>query len=137
MAYVADETSHDQPRMTSLARSGAIVTLGTSLSRLTGLARISVIAYVVGFTRLTDGYNLANATPNILYELLLGGVLTATVVPIFVDHFERDDEEATSAVVSVAVVVLAVISLLGVLLAPYIARLYTMRITDADVASQR
>lgn len=111
--------------------------LGTALSRLTGLARISVIAYVVGFTRLTDGYNLANATPNILYELLLGGVLTATLVPIFVDHFERDDDEATSAVVSVAIAVLVAITVVGVLLAPLIAHLYTLRITDPDVASQR
>lgn len=123
--------------MTGLARSGAIVALGTGLSRLTGLARISVIAYVVGFTRLTDGYNLANATPNILYELLLGGVLTATLVPIFVDHFERDDEEATSAVVSVAIAVLVAVAVVGILLAPLIAHLYTLRITDPDVASQR
>ena len=58
------------------------------------------MAYALGFDRLTDTYNLANTTPNIVYELLLGGVLSATLVPLFVEHREKGDEEGTSAVVS-------------------------------------
>ena len=54
--------------------------VGTALSRLTGLIRLAALAYALGFTRLTDTYNLANTTPNIVYELLLGGVLSATLV---------------------------------------------------------
>ena len=36
---------------------------------------------ILGATLLSDAYNLANTTPNIVYELLLGGVLSATLVP--------------------------------------------------------
>ena len=53
---------------------------------------------------LRDAYVLANNTPNIIYELILGGILTATLVPLFIAQLEHDDDEGTSAVVSVAVV---------------------------------
>ena len=73
-------------------RSSAYVALGTLLSRLTGLVRVGALTYAVGALALADAYNLANTTPNIVYELLLGGVLSATLVPIFVDAFDEGDE---------------------------------------------
>ena len=50
-----------------------------------------------------------------LYELLLGGVLTATLVPQFVRHVEREDDEAVSAIITVAMFVLVAVSIAGVL----------------------
>jgi putative peptidoglycan lipid II flippase len=118
-------------------RSSVPVALGTALSRLTGLARLAAMAYALGFTRLTDTYNLANTTPNIVYELLLGGVLSATLVPVFVEHRDRGDDDATSAVVTVAGVVLLVLTVVGVLAAPAIVRLYTLRVEGAAAAAQQ
>ena len=66
--------------------------------------------YAVGAFALADAYNLANTTPNIVYELLLGGVLSATLVPVFVDRFEDGDDDAVSAVLTVATVALAVLT---------------------------
>ena len=37
---------------------------------------------------LADTYNLANSTPNIVYELILGGILTSVFVPVFVDRMK-------------------------------------------------
>src|SRR5207245_6329463 len=85
-----------------LVRSSAAVAMGTLLSRVTGLLRVAVLAYAVGRASLADTYNLANSTPNIVYELLLGGVLSATLVPLFVEHLQRRDEHATAAVFTVA-----------------------------------
>ncbi len=81
-----------------LLRSSAAVATGTLLSRLTGLVRVFVLAYAVGLGTLADGYNIANATPNIVYELVLGGVLSATLVPLFVEHIAHGDDRATSAI---------------------------------------
>ena len=64
-----------------LARSSAAVAAGTLLSRLTGLLRVVVLAAAIGKESLADTYNLANITPNIVYELLVGGVLAATLFP--------------------------------------------------------
>ena len=85
--------------------------VGTGLSRLTGVVRVLALAYALGFTRLADAYNLANVTPNMLYDIILGGVLSATFIPVFVDRLatrsEREAWRAISAVVTLAVVVLA------------------------------
>jgi len=75
----------------------AVVGLGTALSRITGFLRVSAMA-AIGFGQLTDVYNVANSTPNIVYELLLGGILTATLVPLFVEHLHHDDEHAADAI---------------------------------------
>ena len=113
------EAAHTQ----RLARSSAIIGLGTLLSRITGLLRVSALA-ALGFTALTDVYNVANSTPNIIYELLLGGILTATLVPLFVESHERNDPDATAAINTVAVVLLTIGSVIGVLAAPWIIGAY-------------
>ncbi len=119
-----------------LVRSSAVVGLGTALSRITGFLRVSALA-ALGFARLTDVYNIANSTPNIVYELLLGGILTATLVPLYVEHYERKDQRATDAINSVAIAALAVISVLGFIAAPWIIDLYMLRLHGAGKAAQQ
>ena len=107
-------------------RSSAVVAVGTALSRVTGFVRIAALAYALGVTALAGTYSYANETPNIVYELLLGGVFTATLVPLFVKYFESDDEDAVSAVATVSMLALLAVTVLGILLAPLIVRLYTL-----------
>ena len=76
--------------------------LGTGVSRLTGVGRILVLAYALGFSHLADAYNLANTTPNMLYDIVLGGVLSATFIPVFVDRLAtRAASEAWRAISSI------------------------------------
>ena len=93
-----------------LLRSSAVVGVGTALSRITGFLRVAAIAYALGASTVAGVYAYANETPNIVYELLLGGILTATLVPLFVRNLADGDEEATNAIVTVAVVALLVIT---------------------------
>jgi putative peptidoglycan lipid II flippase len=120
-----------------VVRSSIPVAVGTALSRLTGFARLAAMAYALGFDRLADSYNLANTTPNIIYELLLGGVLSATLVPVFVDFREKNDEEATSAVVTAVGLALVLLTGLGIILAPAVVHLYSLRLPDATAAAQQ
>ncbi|HEY4410440.1 MAG TPA: murein biosynthesis integral membrane protein MurJ [Acidimicrobiia bacterium] len=120
-----------------VVRSSVPVAVGTALSRLTGMARLAAMAYALGFDRLADSYNLANTTPNIVYELLLGGVLSATLVPIFVEHREKGDDDATSAVVSVVALALVLLTGLGIIVAPVVVKLYSLRLHGADAAAQQ
>ena len=106
-----------------LARTSALIGLGTLASRVTGFLRVSALA-ALGFDRLTDVYNVANSTPNIVYELLLGGVLTATLVPLFVASYENDDPDATTSINTVAVTLLLSGTILGTLAAPWIVDFY-------------
>jgi putative peptidoglycan lipid II flippase len=119
-----------------LVRSSAAVAMGTLLSRVTGLLRVAVLAYAVGRASLADTYNLANSTPNIVYELILGGVLSSTLVPLFVEHLQRRDERATAAVFTVALTALVVLTAIAMLFAPLIARLYALDTTGTERAAQ-
>jgi putative peptidoglycan lipid II flippase len=120
-----------------MLRSSAVVGVGTALSRVTGFLRVAAIAYALGVSTLAGVYSYANETPNIVYELLLGGVLTATLVPLFVQHVEDRDDDATSAVVTVAVIALLIITLVGEVLAPLIVRLYTIDVSGHGIEHQR
>jgi putative peptidoglycan lipid II flippase len=98
------------------------VALGTGVSRLTGLLRIIALAWALGQSPLADAFNLANTTPNMLYDIVLGGILSATFIPVFVEQLSnRTKEEAfrsISAVLSVSVVVLIISTVGALLLAP-------------------
>jgi putative peptidoglycan lipid II flippase len=138
VSRAADTTPGERrPDTGRILRSSAVVGVGTALSRATGFLRVAAIAYALGVSTLAGVYSYANETPNIVYELLLGGVLTATLVPLFVTYFEDRDDEATSAVVTVAVLALVGITIVGELLAPLIVRLYTINVSGHNVADQR
>lgn len=114
----------------SILRSSALVGVGTALSRLSGLARTAALTYALGGLVLADAYNLANTTPNIVYDLVLGGILSATLVPFFVDRFDDGDQDGVDAVVTVAVVALVALTVTAVAAAPWIFRLYTWAAGD-------
>ena len=116
--------------MSGLLRSNVVVASGTAISRVTGFLRIAVLTYVLGQTSLSDAYLLANETPNIVYDLLLGGLLSATLVPLFSTFVEQDDDEATNVVISVSVVLMGALTAVAVIAAPLIFRLYSLNIAD-------
>lgn len=132
----ASPTSHDPAASTSaLVRSSSIVGAGTLLSRATGMLRTIALAAVLGGRTLAQGYNLANTTPNQIYDLLLGGVFSATLVPVFVDQLRHDDEDGTNAVVSVLASALILLTIGAMIFAPWIFRLYTWRADPAERAA--
>ena len=123
-------------------RNTALMTIGTTLSRLTGYVRIAAQTAALGVTigALGDTYTRANTTPNIVYELILGGILTSVFVPVFVDHQRRNGREAAfdlgRRVLTLALVLLSVVALAGIVFAPQIMRLYLVASDAPDREAQ-
>ena len=114
------------PERGGLLRSNLIVASGTLTSRFTGLIRTSLILLVLG-SGLNDAYVTANNTPNMIYELILGGILTAALVPLFTDDLERGDgRDATSAIISFALVALLVVTVIALIAAPLIILIFSL-----------
>jgi len=113
-------------RSRSLLRASALPAVGTSLSRATGLLRIAALTAALGLTEVADVYNLANTTPNILYELVLGGVLSSTLVPLFVRSLDDPEDDTASVLATVSFVGIVVLALALTLLAPLINLLFAL-----------
>ena len=72
----------------SFVRNTVVMSAGIAISRLTGFLRLAGDGLRDRHhreSRLADAYNVANTTPNIVYELALGGILTSVFVPVFVE----------------------------------------------------
>lgn len=108
--------STDQDNRALIRQSGGVA-LGTAASRVTGLLRIVVLTWAIGQTNLTDIFNLANVGPNLIYELAIGGVLSATLVPLFVQLRKASDEETASIVSSSLVLLFGALTVAVLLLA--------------------
>lgn len=116
----------DEPGTERLARSGVAMAIGTMASRGTGFLRTVVVAAAIGLT-VGDSYNVANTIPNIIYDLLLGGLLTSVVVPLLVQaaHDDGDGGEAyAERLTTIVLALLSVVAVVGVVLAPEIIALY-------------
>jgi putative peptidoglycan lipid II flippase len=111
----------------TVLRHSRAMAAGTVVSRATGFLRTAVIAAAIGPHLVGDAYNIANTTPNILYELLLGGVLTSVVVPLLVRaaRQEGDNGEAyAQRLLTLVIVVLGAASVVAVAFGPQIVDLY-------------
>ncbi len=115
--------------------------VGTTLSRITGVGRVVALTAALRTGGLGDAYNLANTTPNIITDVVIGGVLSATFVPVFVDRLttRRSEEawKAISAVVTATVAILIASTVVFFIFTPEIIHLYTVTNHRADVAQQQ
>ena len=120
----------------SLLRASAMPAVGTALSRVSGLVRVAALTAALGLTNVADVYNLANTAPNILYELVIGGVLSSTLVPLFIHAQDDPEDESTSVMVTVAFVAITVLTLIAVIAAPLLNRLFALSVDGPERASQ-
>lgn len=110
-----------------ILRAAGTMAVATLVSRITGLLRTMVLAAALGVGLVNDAYNTANTLPNIVYELLLGGVLTSVVVPLLVHAQERDRDGGVGyaqRLMTLATAGLVVVTGLAVLAAPLLTALY-------------
>jgi putative peptidoglycan lipid II flippase len=136
----ADTPGGARPPEPSLARSTALMATGTLLSRITGLLRVTVLVATlgVGESRLADVYNVANTTPNIIYELVLGGILSSIFVPVFVEvrstRGQRQAWHVARATMTIAIAGLGLLAAVTMVAAPWIIRLYVHSGSPAERA---
>ncbi len=110
-----------------ILRAAGTMAVATLVSRVTGLLRTIVLAAALGVGLVNDAYNTANTLPNIVYELLLGGVLTSVIVPLLVHAQERDRDGGVAyaqRLSTVAIAGLVVVTAVAVAVAPLLTALY-------------
>lgn len=113
---------------TALARNSAVMASGTIASRVTGVARDIAMTAALGFFLVSDAYSLGNSLPTVVYILVVGGALNAVFVPQLVRRMKEDADGGKAyadRLLTLVATTLLVVSVLAVLLAPWIVDLYT------------
>lgn len=111
------------PESGSVVRNSAIMAVGSIVSRITGMLRVAAIGGALGATFVNDDYQLAIALPNMVFELLVGGVLSSVIVPTLVRRRRHDGDGGQAyaqRLLSLAAIALAVATALTVAAAPLI-----------------
>tara|TARA_R110000868_G_scaffold28031_4_gene105493 strand:- start:27993 stop:29606 length:1614 start_codon:yes stop_codon:yes gene_type:complete len=119
----------------SLSRTAASVGSMTFISRIFGFIRDMICAHVFGASPAYDAFLVAFKIPNFLRRLFAEGAFSQAFIPILSDYRMNKDKNATQILIDntcgILALVLAIITVLGIIFAPYIARIYAPGF-DAD-----
>jgi putative peptidoglycan lipid II flippase len=120
-----------------VGRASAILASGTLVSRLLGFLKVIVFANIVGqIGNVPDAFTVANQLPNTVYTIVAGGVLTAVLVPQIVRASLHADGGTAyiNKLVTLALSILAVTTLIATLLAPLITRFIALGFSADQLA---
>ncbi len=110
----------------SLARAATLIAAGNVTSRLLGLGREIVIAHFFGATGLVSAFRIAQQVPTMLYDLLVGGMVSSAFVPLFSEQAEQDRAQLwhlASLILSLVTVLMVVVVVAIELAAPQVTLL--------------
>ncbi|MFZ3132594.1 MAG: murein biosynthesis integral membrane protein MurJ, partial [Desulfosporosinus sp.] len=111
----------------TLVKAAGFLMAAQLVSRILGFFRETLIAGFYGQGRATDAYNAAFILPDLLYWLLVGGVLSAAFIPVFSEYIAKGEEKegwrVVSSVVNLIFLTLGLLIFMGLLFTPQFLRL--------------
>lgn len=102
-------------------KSSNIVSVLVMISRVSGFFRTSAQAWAIGALGLASAYTVANNLPNLLYELVMGGMLITSFLPVYMSVKSKSGRSAAddyaSNLTSIVIVLMGVLTLLSLVFA--------------------
>ena len=131
----SSESEHiKESERSRVVKAAGVVGLGTLLSRIFGFLRDMVVAAFFGAGFATDAFFVAFRIPNLLRSILAEGSLTIAFVPVFTEYLKQHSKKSAFELANVAMtllsIILACVSVAGVLLAPWIVKLIAFGFGD-------
>ncbi len=124
----------------TLLKSSGLVSLGVLASRILGFIRDVVIAHFFGTGLMAEAFFVAQRIPNLLRDLVGEGAANAAIVPVLAqyDHqkSKKEWQELINVVMAWGVIILGVITIIGMIAAPWIVRLIAPGFSDDAVKLQ-
>lgn len=124
LAEIVPPSEAAQKTTTSIAGAAGIIGAGNIVSRVLGLVRELVIADYFGASPFLSAFRVASQVPTMIFDLLIGGMLSSALVPVFSDYAENRKKELwelASVLFSLAAVILTALVILLELGAPVVA----------------
>ncbi|MFC8850953.1 MULTISPECIES: murein biosynthesis integral membrane protein MurJ [unclassified Micromonospora] len=125
----------EQVAEASAATNSAVMAIGSLVSRGTGFLRTLALTAALGGALVGDAYTTAQILPGMVYEFLLGGILTSVLIPVLVRRRKADADQGQAyaqRLLTLAVITLAVAALLAVAGASLLTSLYASDKSSGD-----
>ncbi len=110
-----------------IARAAGVLGFATVLSRIMGMVRDIVVSRLFGAGFATDAFFAAFQIPNMLRRFFAEGALTSAFVPTFSEWYtqrgEEEGRELANICFTLLTIVMAAVTLLGIVFSPQIVRL--------------
>lgn len=108
---------------------------GTMISRILGMIRSPILlTLVVGLNSpIASSFDVANQLPNIVFNIIAGGLINAVLVPAIVQASERDkngDSSFINKLITIAIVILGVITTIITICAPFVVKAFAATMTE-------
>ena len=124
----SDTVETEAPPNSGLLGSSFVVSIGTMLSRVLGLARDVVLANLLGAAPNADAFFVAFKIPNFLRRLFAEGAFSQAFVPVLTETREQGSHEAVRHLVDRVAGVLGgslfVLTALAMVMAPWVALIF-------------
>ena len=119
----------------SLSKDLSLVTIAMMVSlaatKATGFIREILIVPVLGYGINSDAYNIGFQIPDLFYQMLVGGAISAAVTPSLSSAIAKNQAKrfwkSLSTFITVMTLVLIGANILGEIFAPYLIRAYNMK----------
>ena len=89
-----------ESKASSVGASAALMSVCVLFSRITGFLRTWAMAFALGSSFLSSSYQVANNLPNMLYELVMGGMLVTAFLPVYISVKKKSGTKAGNAYAS-------------------------------------
>jgi len=105
-----------------LAKSALIVMFSIVLSRITGFLRAMLIPNKLGIGEISDAYNIAFLLPDLMYNMLVGGAIAASLIPVLSAYIgerkEDDGWKAAGTFINISLILMIILCSFGIIFTP-------------------
>ena len=118
-----------------IGRATLILTFAFVASRILGLLRTSMFAFVFGTSTTSDAYLQAFLMPDLIFNIVAGGALSSAFIPVFTKYMvgEKDEETAwhvASSALNLAIAIMMGLALIAIVFARVLVPIYNPGVHD-------
>lgn len=119
--FLEQEEELDKETQATVGKSAAMMSVLIVISRVTGFFRTWAQAFALGVTSIASCYTVANNLPNLLYELVVGGMLVTAFLPVYMSVKKKSGVKGASVyssnLVSIVLLLLGIVTFVSIIFA--------------------